>query len=81
MVVGEAVAAGIAVEGLHDEEAAADHLHVLAQPEWLGHLDAGLVNGAEHRELLRAAQAGGHSGHRVSAQDPTLGLAGDIGFE
>ncbi|MNH35146.1 hypothetical protein D3C79_958060 [compost metagenome] len=81
LAAGQAVAAGVAGQGLHDEEIAPDHLWRLAQPQWLGHLHAHLVSGAEHGELLLAAHAGGHGGSRIGAQYPTLRHTGNLGLD
>ncbi|MNG08757.1 hypothetical protein D3C84_921380 [compost metagenome] len=71
-LTGEPVAGRDAGHPLHDEKCAAVHRGVIAQPEWPRHLDAGLVDCAQHSEFLSAAQAPLHHRLRVAAQHPAL---------
>ncbi|MNP24392.1 hypothetical protein D3C76_1171490 [compost metagenome] len=71
LVRGQAVATGGTAERLHDEEVAAYHGRLPAEPQRLRHLHAGLVHSVQHRELLLPAHAHRHRRRRIGAQYPT----------
>ena len=77
-VLDHAMALGHPGDAAHQIEVAAQNGGIAAEPERLGHADAGGMGGPEDRELLRPPVADGQTRGRVGSQDHVPNLAADL---
>ncbi|MNP05038.1 hypothetical protein D3C76_969800 [compost metagenome] len=63
----QAMAGSGAANAPHDEKGPTDNIGI-AQPEWLGHLHAGIKGGSEQRELLSPAVTHGNLSRCICSQ-------------